>query len=135
VVNNAAFFGGPSTIVLTTSSALPPGEYFLVVNGVQDLATPANTIAANTVARFQQLAAPQQPVVVEVYQDVGNAAPVSALQQNALYAGGLPTYIVYSNLFGFNMAISSSLLPGTSLAGSGQLRRAGLQSLHPADKR
>jgi hypothetical protein len=115
-VNNAAFFGGPNTIVLTTSSPLPPGDYFLVVNGVQDLATTANTIAANTVARFQQLAAPQQPVVVEVYQDIGNAVPVSALQQNVLFAMGQPTYIVYSNLFGFNMAIGGSLLPGTSLA-------------------
>jgi autotransporter-associated beta strand protein len=115
-VNSATFFGGPNTIVLTTSGPLPPGQYFLVVNNVQDLASTPNTIAANTVARFQQLAAPLQPVVVEVYQDVGNAVPVSALQTQALYGSGQPTYIVYSNLFGFNMAISGSLLPGTSLA-------------------
>lgn len=116
-VANAAVFGGPNTVVLTTAEALPPGQYFVVVNNVQDLGTPANTIAANTVAPFQQLAAPQQPVVVEVYQDVGNAVPVSALQANALFGSGFPTYIVYSNLFGFNMAINNSLLPGTSLAG------------------
>jgi hypothetical protein len=42
-------------------------------------------------------------VVVEVYQDIGNATDVASLTGHALFTGGTPTFIVYSNLFGYNV--------------------------------
>jgi uncharacterized repeat protein (TIGR01451 family) len=113
-VASAAFFGNANTIVLTTASDLFPDEYRVVINNVQDVNTPPNTIAINTTRTFRQFAAPLQPVVIEMFEDIGNNGTVANLQGQAIYSQGQPTYISYSNIFGHNVSLSGSLLPGTS---------------------
>ena len=108
-VAGAVFLNGdPRTIVLTTSNLLEKGAYGVVLNNLKDLNN--NTIAANTVRNFTQVATPPMlPVVIEVYQDIANAVAVSALTGNAMYTAGTPTWITYSNLFGYNIAAGSSI--------------------------
>jgi uncharacterized repeat protein (TIGR01451 family) len=113
-IASAAFFRDTSTIILTMAAPLPTGDYGVVVNNVQDRSTTPNTIAANTVRIFSQFDAPLQPVVVEMYEDLGNNGTVANLQTQAIYSQRQPTYISYSNLFGHNVTLSGSLLPGTS---------------------
>jgi hypothetical protein len=96
----------PRTVVLTTTSPLVVGSYSVVVNNVQDLK--GNTIAANASKSVSVLTTPPTlPVVIEVYQDIGASADVNNLMTNGMLTTALaPTWITYSNLFGYNVAIN-----------------------------
>ena len=101
--------GDPRAVLLTTSEPLTANTYGVRIStSVLDIN--GNAVAANTVRTFNQTATPPAlPVVHEVYQDIGAVVTVSALTGHALYTAGTPTFITYSNVFGFNAAIGSSL--------------------------
>ena len=108
-VAGAVFLNGdPRTIVLTTSNLLVQGTYGVLLNNLKDQNN--NTLAANTVRTFTQVATPPMlPVVIEVYQDIAAGTAVTDLTGNALYTAGTPTWITYSNQFGYNIAAGSSI--------------------------
>src|SRR6266540_423019 len=100
-VLSATFLGGdPRVIVLRVNGPLGTGTASVAISGVRDL---NNNAIATTVRTFRSYPPSAGPVVVEVYQDIGNATAISGLTGHALYTAGTPTFICYSNLFGFNV--------------------------------
>jgi hypothetical protein len=63
-----------STVVLTTSKLAEGTGYNLTINNVQDMATTPNTIAANTIVRFQTFQFMVGTVVHQKYTGFDNAA-------------------------------------------------------------
>ncbi len=101
-VLSASFLGNdPRVIVLKVDGQLGTGNSSVGISGIRDL---NNNLLATVVRTYRSFAPSVAPVVIEVYQDIGNAAtPISALTGNALFTAGTPTYITYSNIFGFNV--------------------------------
>jgi hypothetical protein len=100
-VLSATFLGGdPRNILLKLDGPLGSGTSFVKISGVRDL---NNNVIATTVRTFRSFPPSAGPVVVEVYQDIGNATAITGLTGHSLYTAGTPTFICYSNLFGFNV--------------------------------
>jgi hypothetical protein len=87
------------TVILKVDGILGLGTNSVAISGVQDLY--GNT-ATNVVRTFRSYNAPTAPVVVEVYQDIGAGGPLGNLIVTNLYTNSQPTWIVFSNQFGFN---------------------------------
>jgi|GEM_PF-6802498 len=105
-VLSASFLGSdPRTVVLKVDGALGSGTCWARISGIQDL---QGNILATTVRSFRAFAPSTAPVVVEVYQDIGSATAVSGLTGHEFYQAGTPTFICYSNLFGYNVGIGNS---------------------------
>jgi uncharacterized repeat protein (TIGR01451 family) len=103
-VLSASFLNGdPRTVALKVDGALGLGTASVGISGVRDL---NNNAVATTVRTFRSFPASTAPVVAEVYQDIGNAPELVNLTGNALFTAGTPTFIVYSNLFGFNVSLA-----------------------------
>jgi hypothetical protein len=105
------------------NNPLPVGNYSVVVNNVRDLNN--NVIASNSVRAFGSFNPSTAPVVVEVYQDVGANTDVPSLTGHQLFTSGSPTFISYSNLFGFNVGFGSI---------QDNYGVKGLHLFHPADQ-
>ncbi len=87
------------TVVIKVDGILGLGTNSVGVSGTQDLY--GNTVAP-TVRTFRSYNAPTAPVVVEVYQDIGAGTAIGSLLVTNLYTNSQPTWIVFSNQFGFN---------------------------------
>jgi hypothetical protein len=105
VLSAAFLHGDPRTILVKVGAPLGSGNASIGVSGLRDL---NNNLLASTNRTFRSFLPSTAPVVVEVYQDVGVGVTIPDLTGNALYTGGTPTFIVYSNLFGFNVGLGDS---------------------------
>lgn len=100
-VLSATFLGADmKVIVLKVDGELGTGNSTVGLSGIKDLNN--NNLAA-AVRTFRTFAAPVGPVVVEVFQDIGAATAITGLTQTNLFTNNQPTWIVYSNTFGFNV--------------------------------
>ncbi|MBI5383836.1 MAG: HYR domain-containing protein [Verrucomicrobia bacterium] len=108
-VVSAGFLGlDPRTVVLKVSAPLDAGTVGVTVSGLRDLN--GNTVAATT-RTFRSFAAPTAPVVEEFYTGlIGPDITTHILQAN-LYTNETPTLVLYSNLFGHNVAINGLTVP------------------------
>lgn len=100
-VLSATFLSGdPRNILLKVDGLLGSGTSTVGITGVRDQ---NNNSIANTVRSFRSFLPSTAPVVVEVYQDIGGGTAITDLTGNAIYTAGTPTFICYSNLFGYNV--------------------------------
>lgn len=110
-VTSAAFLGADNrTVILTTSSQLVLDSYGVRVSNVQDLN--GNTIAANSLRTFSQVATPPATaIIVEHYGGLANAGNIGDLTGNIKFTTATPDFIGYSNVFGINPVNAN--FPGT----------------------
>jgi hypothetical protein len=109
-VASAAFLGiDARTVVLTVDGAFGLGTSSVTVSGLQDLA--GNTITGTLTQNFRSFDPPTAPVVCEVYQDIGGGAAIQLLMVTNLFTNAQPTWIVYSNLFGYNVGLAATTVP------------------------
>lgn len=79
----------PTTVVLTTSPQAAGTTYTLTVNGIQDTATIANTIAPNSAAVFASFVLSQGFLKFEHWGNIGGVA-VSALEADPRFIANTP---------------------------------------------
>ena len=94
IASVALLNGDARTVIITTTSVLPAGDYGVRVTGVLDL----NGNATTTVSIFNQSGvAPVQPVVIDYYGTLATAANLGDLTNNVKFLANTPDWIVYSN--------------------------------------
>jgi hypothetical protein len=92
-VNSAQLWQNNYTVLLSTTTIAPGRAYQVTVNGVQDVATPANTLAANTKAPFLQVDGIIERRVFQV-----SGGNIAAITNSAKFAQNQPDQVTYPTL-------------------------------------
>ena len=110
IASVALLNGDARTVIITTTSVLPAGDYGVRVTGVLDL----NGNATTTVSIFNQAGvAPVFPVVIDYYGSLANTSTLTDLTNNVKFLANTPDWIVYSNapnVNGYNTTFPTSFL-------------------------
>ncbi len=113
VISATLLHGDPRTVVLKVDGVLGTGNSTVGISNLRDL---NNNLLASTTRTYRSFASSLAPVVIEVHQDIGNVTTIAALTASASYVANQPTFITYSNLFGYNVGLAGLTLPNTGAA-------------------
>ncbi len=113
ILSASFLHGDPRTVILKVDGQLGTGNSTVRISGVRDL---NNNLLATTVRTFRSFAPSTGPVVAEIYMDIGANGAIAGLTATNLFTNNQPTFIVYSNLFGYNVGLAGSTLSGLNFA-------------------